>query len=313
MRRCKTTAGLLMIALCLNGLFSVPAQTARIRKSSRPVVARQAPPPLLLTPTATRETLAAASLGGASLPFRVLLPADYATSARRYPVLYLLHGLYGNEDDWLTRTNLALYATRYHLIIVMPGVGNSWYANSAGDANARYEDVIIRDLIPHVDARYRTLASWYGRAIAGLSMGGLGAMKFALHYPEQFAFAASFSGAFDAPRTDMVSGPDDQRAEGLRRIFGAKDSEVRRANDVFALLEQLKPEHARLPYLYLAVGTSDPLSSVMPANARFADVLRAHKVQYEYHERPGTHDWRFWDAEIRSALERMSDFIPETR
>jgi S-formylglutathione hydrolase FrmB len=255
------------------------------------------------------ESLAAASLGGASLPYRILLPADYETSVGRYPVLYLLHGAGGNETDWTSRTNLTAYADRYRLIIVMPGVGNSWYANSASDDKARYEDVIIRDLIPYIDGKYRTIGNWHGRAVAGLSMGGFGAMKFALRFPHLFIFAASFSGAFDAPRTNIVLNPTDERSKRLLEIFGAAGGEARRQNDVFELARRIK-DGTRLPYLYVAAGSGDQLASVLPANPNFADILRERKFAYEYHERPGAHDWRFWDAEIKSALERMSGLVP---
>ena len=262
---------------------------------------------------ARRETLAAPSLGGQALPYRVLLPVGYEVSARRYPVLYLLHGRTGDENDWSTKTNLMQYAARHRLIIVMPGVGDSWYANSATDERARYEDVIVRDLIPHIDKRYRTLATWHGRAIAGLSMGGLGAMKFALRYPDLFVFAASFSGAFDVPRTVGLDEATDQRAKDIRSAYGPRDSQTRAANDPFLLLERITPERqARMPYLYVATGANDPLPSVMPSNPRFADALRERKLQYEYHERPGGHDWRFWDVEVKNMLERMADFIPES-
>ncbi|MCA1591980.1 MAG: esterase family protein [Acidobacteria bacterium] len=276
------------------------ASAARARHS--------APATRTAQPVVLRESVNAASLGGAALPYRILLPADYATSARRYPVLYLLHGAQGGEGDWTTRTNLAAYAARYQLIVVMPGVGDSWYANSASDEKARYEDAIIRDLIPHVDEKYRTLASGYGRAVAGLSMGGFGAMKFALSYPQLFVFAASFSGAFDAPRTNIIVGAKDERSQILLRVFGAADSETRRRNDVFELARAVK-EGARVPYLYVSTGNNDPLASVLPANTRFAEALRERKIAYEYHERPGAHEWRFWDAEIKLALERMSDFV----
>jgi S-formylglutathione hydrolase FrmB len=257
--------------------------------------------------------LTASSLGGASLPFKVLLPANYGRSARRYPVLYLLHGAYGNENDWTTRTNLVSYVEPYHLIVVMPGVGNSWYANSASDERARYEDALMRDLIPHIDAKYRTLSSGYGRAVAGLSMGGFGAMKFALRYPQQFAFAASFSGAFDAPRTNIVSSnANEEYAQIMRRVFGSMESETRRQNDLFRLLGATDVR-ARLPYLYVSTGSGDPLASVLPSNPRFADALRERGVAYEYHERPGLHDWRFWDEEIKLALERMSEIVRHMR
>lgn len=265
-------------------------------------------------PSVVRDTLTAASLGGATLPFQVLLPANYAASARRrYPVLYLLHGADGDETNWTTRTNLASYVKRYRLIVVMPGVGNSWYANSAGDARARYEDAIVRDLIPHIDAKYRTLARAGGRGIAGLSMGGFGAMKFALRYPHLFAFAASFSGAFDAPRTNIVSSSaSEQHSIILRRIFGANGSETRRQNDLFQLLSATT-EPVRLPYLYISTGTGDTLASVMPANPRFAEALRERRVLYEYYEQPGGHDWRFWDEQISFTLERMSRIVADMR
>lgn len=262
---------------------------------------------------ARRETLAAPSLGGQLLPYRVLLPIDYATSMRRYPVLYLLHGRTGDENDWSTKTNLVQYAARHRLIIVMPGVGDSWYANSAMDEQAKYEDAIVRNLIPHIDKSFRTLATWHGRAIAGLSMGGLGAMKFALRYPDLFVFAASFSGAFDVPRTVGLDDANDQRTKDIRSAYGPKDSPTRQANDVFLLLERITPERqARMPYLYVATGANDPLPSVMSSNPRFADALRERKLQYEYHERPGGHDWRFWDVEIENMLKRMADFIPQS-
>lgn len=311
---CCTFRIALIAVICSFDGAPVSAQARRVERPNRPSakIRRDAAPDLAATPrTATRQTLAAASLGGKPLPYRVLLPVGYEQSLRRYPVLYLLHGAGGDENDWSTRTNLAAYAAAYRLIIVMPGVGNSWYANSAGDSAARYEDAIIRDLIPHVDARYRTLANWHARGIAGLSMGGAGAIKFALRYPHLFVFAASFSGAFNASRTDVISGKD-ERSQNLTRIFGALDSDVRRHNDVFLALAAVK-ENTRVPYLYVATGANDPLASVRQSNPRFADVLRERNLPFEYHERPGSHDWKFWDAEIKSALARMSDFAPHMK
>lgn len=253
-----------------------------------------------------RETLAAASLGGKALPYRVMLPSDYATSRRSYPVLYLLHGLTGDESDWWTRTRLADYAARYHLIIVTPGVGDSWYANSASDPQARYEDVIVKDLIPYIDLHYRTLASREGRAIAGLSMGGLGAIKFALRYPQMFSFAASFSGAFGVPMiASLGKKPSARILNQLHNIYGDVNSQTRRNNDVFTLLNQPLPKGSRYPYLYVSVGKSDPLPEVSESNPRLARELGARKLKFEYHERPGTHDWHFWDSEVEFMLGRL--------
>ena len=266
--------------------------------------------PLLTSPT--RERLAAASLGGKELPYRVLLPADYGSGSRRYPVLYLLHGLTGNEDDWWERSRAAEYASRYHLIIVTPGVGDSWYANSATDPAARYEDAIVRDLIPHIDAEYRTVATREGRAIAGLSMGGLGALKFALRYPWMFAFAGSFSGAFDVPLTARLGAkPSARMLNEMHKVFGDEKSQARRDNDLFTLVRQGPPKGVSFPYLYVSTGKSDPLPQVADSNPRFAEMMRARKLRHEYYERPGTHDWKFWDSELELMLGRLCVVMPQ--
>jgi putative tributyrin esterase len=327
-RSAVLTGGLLGLVISLASLvvifsqtrqtsLSTPAQpaatpqvTVQTTPQTAPLAASQPSQPQSIP--ALRETFAAASLGGATLPYRVLLPKDYATSARRYPVLYLLHGLYGNEDDWWIRSGLASYAARYGLIIVTPGVGDTWYANSVSDERARYEDVIVKDLIPYIDGRYRTLASREGRAIAGLSMGGLAAMKFALRYPDLFVFAGSMSGAFDVPLTDRVGKKTSLKMQqALRGIYGEPDSQNRRDNNVFQLLQNGPPEAKSLPYLYVVTGKNDPLPSVSESNPRFAQALGARKLKYEYHERPGSHDWRFWDAEVKLMLDRMTAFVPQ--
>lgn|GEM_PF-275180 len=261
-------------------------------------------------PFPVHRELEAASLSVGTLPYCILLPPDYEKSGRRYAVLYLLHDLSGDENDWWENSKLAQYALKYHLIIVTPGVGDSWYANSAGDAGARYEDVIVRDLIPYIDAHYRTIAEREGRAIAGVSMGGVGAMKFALRYPHLFAFAGSMSGAFDVPLTARLGKtPSAQTLRDLQLVFGDEKSQVRRENNVFLLLTQAVQDNAALPYLYVSSGKSDPYPQVYESNPRFAKVLRERGLRFEYNERPGTHDWRFWDSEIFLMLDRMCVFM----
>lgn len=281
---------------------------------ARPALAPQQTAPKRATAPRTADdakhfTLAAPSLKGKELPYRLWLPADYETGKRRYPVLYLLHGLGGDENDWWKMSHLADYANQYQLIIVTPGVGDTWYANSASDPTARYEDVIPKDLIPYIDAHYRTVASRDCRAIAGLSMGGLAAMKYALRYPQLFVFAGSFSGAFDVPRTArLFKSPSAKMLNALRTIYGDEQSSVRQVNDPFWLLDQVA-DVGKLPYLYVSTGTSDPLPQVKEANPRFAVALRGKKVKFAYNERPGTHDWNFWDSEVKLFLGQMCTYI----
>ena len=113
---------------------------------------------------------------GRTLKYNVVLPPGYDSGTDRYPVLYLLHGYSGNFTNW-GRNRAADFAKAYDLIVVMPDGGNSWYVNWAeseeGQKNA-WDDFITKDLIGHVDANYRTIATREGRAINGLWMGGFG-------------------------------------------------------------------------------------------------------------------------------------------
>ena len=151
-----------------------------------------------LAPERLREESVQSAALGRAMKYRVLLPSDYDSSQRRYPVLYLLHGLGGDYKDWTTRTNVAEYSRTLPLIIVMPDGENSWYTNAANTPADRFEDYILTDLLTDVAGKYRTINSRHGRTIAGLSMGGYGALKMALKRPGTFAVAGSFSGAFSA-------------------------------------------------------------------------------------------------------------------
>src|ERR1041385_4686385 len=165
-----------------------------------------------------------------TLPYNVILPDDYdASPTTRYPVLYLLHGLTGHYSDWVERTNVADYASEYRMIVVTPEGNDGWYTDSAAVANNKYESYILKELIPDVQQRYRTIEARYGRAIAGLSMGGYGAIKFGLKSPGTFVFAASMSGAFSVTRlTEKEIGNENFRDS--IKLFGAVGSETRVAN-----------------------------------------------------------------------------------
>lgn len=224
----------------------------------------------------------------------VLLPRGYDSSPARYPVLYLLHGFTGNHEDWTHKTNLAAYAAPYPLIIVMPDGENSWYTNSPVRADYRYEDFIVKDLIGHIDANYRTIADRHGRGIAGLSMGGFGAFKLGLKFPNLFRSTASFSGALGLARTGAPSRADVQKS--LDEAFGPAGHEAHAANDPFAIVEKLG---ATRPRIYFDCGNSDGL---VGSNRRFAELLASKKIPYEYREPPGEHNWEYWDRQIEEYL-----------
>ncbi len=239
---------------------------------------------------------------GKALPYNVILPRDYQTSPRsRYPVLYLLHGFSGHYGDWVTRTNLADYAADYRMIVVTPEGNDGWYTDSAGMAADKYESYILQELIPDVDRRFRTIQTRYARGIAGLSMGGYGALKFGLKYPDQFAFAGSLSGAME---TASWTEDDLKNLKSIRDsvfgVFGPVGSETRKRNDIFEITRGLSAARvAALPYFYLDCGTEDFLVDM---NQRFATLLREKKIPHEYRELPGNHNWEYWDQQVREVL-----------
>ena len=246
-------------------------------------------------------------LVGAPLPYNVILPADYkrgSSKSKRYPVLYLLHGLGGSAGDWVSeRAHLADYAAGYPFIIVVPEGKDAWYTDGATAPNEKFESYFVEELIPDVDRRFRTLAAREGRAVAGLSMGGYGSLKFALKHPELFAFAGSMSGALAAASWL----PDEKLLAFVRpsiaRVYGPADqpdNETRRANDIYRLVKELTPERTKaLPFLYLDCGTEDFLIGV---NRDFSALLIEKKVPHEYRELPGAHSWPYWDRQVREVL-----------
>jgi S-formylglutathione hydrolase FrmB len=248
----------------------------------------------------------ASKLTGREMPYSVLLPLDYsrpANRATRYPVLYLLHGLTGHYDDWLSRTKLAYYAAAYQLIIVTPEGGNGWYTDSESAPADKYESYIVQELIPHVAASYRTIETREGRAVAGLSMGGYGALKFGVKHADKFVFAASMSGAVGAASWNREEDlPGGLIRRSLVETFGAPDSPTHKANDLFVLFRDLPPERiGALPFLYLDCGTEDELQ-LLPTNRALADLFVARKIPHEYRQLPGKHNWQYWNQQIQDVL-----------
>ena len=259
----------------------------------------------LATPAARVETVQFKSkLVNSTLPYNVVLPPDYAspeTKTTRYPVLYLLHGLFGHYTDWTTKTKLAEYAAQYQMIIVTPEGNNGWYTDSATIPTGKYETYIVQELIPDVRDRYRTIEKREARAIAGLSMGGYGAIKFGLKYPELFGFAASMSGALGAASWTLQDLRGSQMIfNSLAAIFGPPNTAVRAVNDLNALLQTMPAERVgALPYLYLDCGTEDPL---LPSSKVLADILLMRKIPHEFRQLPGTHNWVYWNQQVVEVL-----------
>lgn len=205
------------------------------------------------------------------------------------PVLYLLHGLSDDHTAWLRYTSIERYAAAAGLAVVMPAVDRSFYANEAH--GHRYWDYVSEEL-PAIVARFLRVsedpATTY---VAGLSMGGYGALKHAFTHPERYAAAASLSGVADIRQLAERL----ERAEIVTRVF---DGEFGPGDDLFELLTTVDP--ATAPRLYVGCGTEE--DRLMPPNTRLAEEARARGLDVTTDFRPGAHEWGLWDAQIQDVI-----------
>lgn len=233
----------------------------------------------------------------------VVLPDSYINSKRKaaYPVMYLLHGASGHFRSWLTSTPDKMVvknlADQYNLIIVMPeGEVYSWYLDSPVNPESKFETHIINEVIPKVDATYRTIANKNGRVISGLSMGGHGAMYLSIRHPELFCAAGTMSGAMDMNWSKFRI--SESYAESLRdrfqKLLGTPDpnSEMVAKHSVVNMVEAIKKN--ALPII-IDCGVDDFLLDV---NRELHRRLLYNQVPHDYIERPGEHTWEYWQNSL---------------
>ena len=209
------------------------------------------------------------------------------------PVLYLLHGLSDDDTIWLRRTSIERYAAPLGLAVVMPQVHRSFYADE--HYGRRYWTFLSEELPELVSSWFRVSDRREDTFVAGLSMGGYGALKWALRQPGRFAAAASLSGAVDVVglRTSRTR-PEDPRM--FERIHGDR-SPAGGGDDLFALVAAA--DRTALPALYVCCGEQDEL---IGDNRRFTDACAAAAVPVTTSFGAGAHDWAYWDATIQDVL-----------
>lgn len=209
------------------------------------------------------------------------------------PVLYLLHGLSDDDTIWLRRTSIERYVAPLGLAVVMPQVGRSFYSDE--EHGNRYWTFLTDELPRLCHGFFRLSARREDTFVAGLSMGGYGALKWALRDPGRFAAAASLSGALDvATRRHHPTTPLDpgvwHTAFGGRTVAGSDD-------DLLALLGRATGDD--LPALRVACGTEDFLYE---DNLTFVAAARERGAPLTVDFSPGAHDWAYWDAKIQDVL-----------
>ena len=240
---------------------------------------------------------------GRTMRYRVLLPSGYARGHRHYPVLYMMHGFLNPYYEWDRQTELARHLAPYDLVVVLVQGDNAFYLDSAiAGSKDQYQTYFNRELMPHVAARYRIVTETHGRAIAGVSMGGYGAMLSVLKRPGAWVFAANFAGAVNFAQ-------DTELQKNLAPVFDARAlGENRDAVDVMKLLAAA--DVSLLPYVYVVCGADDHL---LAENLALQKALQEKKVRHEMHIVPGGHEWIVWDEQLPAMFARMAKLIPAMR
>ncbi len=227
----------------------------------------------------------------------VLLP-DSEEPPRK--ILWLLHGLKGDHTSWLRNTSIERYAAKYHLAVVMPDAARSWYTDTAYGAN--YFSYVA-DELPALCRR--TFHGWSDaredNLVAGLSMGGYGALKLALSRPDQYGSCIALSGALDVTRKGRPCDVMEWRSifgygiESPLELEGSK-------HDLFALAAKNKQVGLPFPKLYLWCGQEDALITI---NRAFDQHLTTLGIDHTYEESEGGHKWVWWDLHIQNALKNI--------
>ncbi len=291
-----TTAAAVAVA-AWQGHATADAQTA---PGSSPGAAQTSPPQTNVAGRIEYTEFPSASLGR-NVRCAISLPPAYEQQPKaRYPLVIFLHGLNNDERDWekegLEAKLTAMRASGKvgNFIVAMPYGANSFYIN--GKDGTRYEDAIVKDFLPFIDSKYRTLAAPRHRLIEGISMGGYGALLIAFKHPELFAGVAAHSAALfnelPQPPTASTDRYGSYRYQLATKLFGAPpDAEYFQANNPLNLAK-LNADKIKRLQIYFDVGAQDRYG-FDAGNRELDALLTTAGVKHEYHLAPGGHGWTF--------------------
>ncbi len=243
---------------------------------------------------------------GTDWAYSLYLPPGYGEEERAYPVVYLLHGYGGDHTNWVRMGDAAITADSLiavgavpPVILVMPDGRNSFYVDSdPASGFGAVETALVRDLVTHVDGAFRTISHRRGRMIAGLSMGGYGAIHLAFKFPELFGAAASLSG--------VLTREEPERKDLFVPAFGDPLDPARWAEEnPFNWIGHVKESGLRLP-VYLTVGDDDA-PWLYEGPVEFYSALKEAELPAELRMTNGPHAWEVWDDALREALLFFAD------
>lgn len=229
-------------------------------------------------------------------------------SAGKHKTLYLLHGLSDDHTIWMRRTSIERYAAPLGIAVVMPAVHRSFYTDMV--YGGAYETFMANELPALARSFFPLSEARDDNYIAGLSMGGYGAFKLALNYPEHYCAAASLSGALNLARGITEVPPDDPVTRDLINIFGQPPHNINDTkHDLLWAAKRLKAEGKPFPRLYQCCGKQDFLYR---QNIAFRDFARKEELPLTWQEdQEYAHTWDYWDFRIQTVLEWM--FAVHTR
>lgn len=240
---------------------------------------------------------------GTEKEYTIYLPHDYDNSDKRYPVLYLLHGAWGNSHSWVEKGNIEEITNKstgaseaLAMIIVMPdarGIDEDFGGKNMGYFNVpdwRYEDYFFEELIPYIDENYRTISDKNNRAIAGLSMGGGGAIAYAQRHPSFFSSAVSLSGCVGYCSS-----------ENARKIDIDFDKSLGETDPTLFVQNITDEQAAELKAIkwYIDCGDDDYLYD---GNIALYKAMREKEIPLEYRMKDGGHTWSYWQDSLPAVL-----------
>ncbi|MEA4939343.1 MAG: alpha/beta hydrolase family protein [Christensenella sp.] len=225
----------------------------------------------------------------------------YFTPGVRFQTLYLFHGAYGDYSDWMRNTSIERYAQQRRIAVVMPSAGNSFYQDMY--QGEPYLTFLSEELPKFVQTAFPLSSAREDNFTAGLSMGGYGALLIALSKPEQYAAAASLSGAVDLARlakdSAAVAG---EHPFAFERIFQDYTHLENTDADLFHLIRRNRADNRPSTKLFISCGTEDFL---YPLHHGAKKSLLALGADVHFEEHPGAHNWEYWDRHIQRAMDWM--------
>ena len=233
------------------------------------------------------------------MKFKIILPSTYA-SLDSLPLIYLLHGYGGNENSYFNSLpNLQKLADSLSIVVVCVNGETSWYVNSIERDSLRYEDYIVKELIPFVNAHYKVGKTNKQHGIAGLSMGGYGSLYLAFKHPNLFAYVGGSSACVDVKPW--------HKNWGIQGVFGdvVLNAKVYENHSPFYMLDSISKESLKFK-LVLDCGTED---FFFQDNQRFDKKLSDLGIKHDYFKSAGDHNWTYWRVSIPNHLKKFAEAV----